>query len=79
MSFLEVSKANFYFSSTEENVLFILNNSICSKLHAFRAVFFLYLSAFGEYVLMAPSDDYCPFMNAMKEKTYIGKVTIDGL
>ena len=30
--------------------------------------------AFCEYILMAPSEEYRPFMDAMKEKTYIGKV-----
>jgi hypothetical protein len=36
-----------------------------------KASFFL---AFCEYVLMAPSEEYRPFMDAMKEKTYISKV-----
>ncbi|XP_028404799.1 DNA (cytosine-5)-methyltransferase 1-like isoform X2 [Dendronephthya gigantea] len=36
-------------------------------------------TAFAEYVLMAPSDDYRPFMDAMKEKTYISKVVIEFL
>ena len=30
--------------------------------------------AFCEYILMSPSEEYRPFMDAMKEKTYISKV-----
>ena len=35
----------------------------------------IFSAAFAEYILMTPSDDYRPFMDAMKEKTYISKVS----
>ena len=36
-------------------------------------------TAFCEYILMSPSEEYRPFMDAMKEKTYIGKIVIEFL
>lgn len=36
-------------------------------------------TAFAEYYLMEPSDDYAPFMDVIKEKIYIGKLVIEFL
>lgn len=38
--------------------------------------FFCYLfAAFAEYILVRPSDDYAPFMNAVAEKICMSKVS----
>lgn len=33
----------------------------------------------GDYVLMEPSEDYAPFMTAMREKSFISKTIIEFL
>ena len=39
----------------------------------------LFLIAFGEYILMSPSDAYEPFMATVWEKIHLSKVTIEFL
>lgn len=36
-------------------------------------------TAFGEYILMEPSETYAPFMEAVKEKIHISKLVIEFL
>ncbi|XP_055925172.1 DNA (cytosine-5)-methyltransferase PliMCI-like isoform X3 [Argiope bruennichi] len=34
-------------------------------------------TAFAEYILMSPSEEYAPFMNAVQEKIYVSKAVIE--
>lgn len=36
-------------------------------------------TAFGEYILMEPSEAYAPFMDAVREKIYMSKLVIEFL
>ena len=38
-----------------------------------------FTTAFAEYILMEPSEEYTPFMNAVKEKTFLAKTVIEYL
>ena len=38
-----------------------------------------FTTAFAEYILMEPSEEYTPFMNTVKEKTFLAKTVIEFL
>ena len=40
---------------------------------------YIFITAFAEYILMAPSEAYKPFMDTMREKIHMSKVLIEFL